>query len=154
MNEIGLELKAKREANGVSVEEVATDLKVKPKDILSLEASKTDEFKDVLFLKNLIRDYAKYLGLDSDKMLDRFNEFLFDMTSKIPILAIEQANKEKRENKKIGSPYTVIKEKKSVGKIVGLIVILLIVAVIIGIVVSKVFVNDDIDDSVTYVIGR
>ncbi len=155
MNEIGLELKAKREANGVSIDEAATDLKVKPKDIMNLEASKKDEFKDVLFLKNLIRDYAKYLGLDSDKMLDKFNEFLFDFTSKIPVTAIEQAKKEKKEDKKIGSPYTMTTEKKKTGKMVGIIVMILVIAIVIGVVVSKVFFGSKMNDNViTYVVGR
>ena len=80
MNEIGLRLKEKREENGVSIEEAATDLKVRPSQLSSLEAGKKDDFKDVLFLKYLIRDYAKYLGLDSEQMVDKFNEFLFDYT--------------------------------------------------------------------------
>ena len=40
MKEIGLKLKEKREENGVSIEEAAEDLKVRPKQILSLEEGK------------------------------------------------------------------------------------------------------------------
>ena len=92
MKDIGLKLKEKREENGVSIEEVAEDLKMRPSQIISLEEGKKEDFKDVLFLKYFIRDYAKYLGLDGEEMVDEFNEFLFDFTSKIPIEEIEKAN--------------------------------------------------------------
>ena len=77
MKEIGTKLKEKREENGVSVEEVSEDLKVRPRQIISLEEGKKDDFKDILFLKYFIRDYAKYLGLDENELVDEFNEFLF-----------------------------------------------------------------------------
>ena len=85
MKNIGLKLKDKREENGLSIEEVAEDLKMRPSQISSIEEGKTEDFKDVFYLKYFIRDYAKYLGLDSERILDEFNEYLFDMTSKIPI---------------------------------------------------------------------
>ncbi len=141
MNEIGIELKAKREENGVSVEEAANDLRIKPKDILNLESGKKEEFKDVLFLKNLIRDYAKYLGLDSEKMLDKFNEFLFDFTSRIPVDVIEQAKKEKKEDKKIGSPYTNVAKNKSMGKIVIIVIVVLVIVAIGCVLLSKLLVK-------------
>ena len=37
MKDIGLKLKEKREENGVSIEEVAEDLKMRPSQIISLE---------------------------------------------------------------------------------------------------------------------
>ena len=74
MKDIGLKLKEKREENGVSIEEVAEDLKMRPSQIISLEEGKKEDFKDVLFLKYFIRDYAKYLGLDGEEMVDEFNE--------------------------------------------------------------------------------
>ena len=97
MKNIGLKLKDKREENGLSIEEVAEDLKMRPSQISSIEEGKTEDFKDVFYLKYFIRDYAKYLGLDSERILDEFNEYLFDMTSKIPIELIKEAKKDKNE---------------------------------------------------------
>ena len=77
MKNIGLKLKDKREENGLSIEEVAEDLKMRPSQISSIEEGKTEDFKDVFYLKYFIRDYAKYLGLDSERILDEFNEYLF-----------------------------------------------------------------------------
>ena len=112
MKNIGTKLKDKREENGLSIEEVAEDLKMRPSQISSIEEGKTEDFKDVFYLKYFIRDYAKYLGLDSEKILDEFNEYLFDMTSKIPVDLIEKAKQEKKSDEEVISPYTKEDKKK------------------------------------------
>ena len=54
--------------------------------------------------------YAKYLGLNSTTVIDEFNEYLFEYTSKIPVKEIERAmtknSKNEKEELKINSPYT------------------------------------------------
>ena len=100
MKEIGLKLKLKREENGVSLEEAADDLKMRVSQLESIEEGRQDEFKDVFSLKYFIRDYAKYLGLDGDAMLDSFNEYLFEQTSKISLEEIEEAKRQKEEKDK------------------------------------------------------
>ena len=155
MKDIGLKLKEKREENGVSIEEVAEDLKMRPSQIVSLEEGKKEDFKDVLFLKYFIRDYAKYLGLDGEELVDDFNEFLFDYTSKIPLEEIEKAKLNNINKKDVVSPYTNV---GSVNKNVLRLFIVLIVVVVLFIVgyfvMSNVKGNDFQDDNVTYVIRR
>lgn len=108
MNEIGVKLKETRESIGVSIEEAAEDLKIRPAQIEAIEAGNMEEFNDVYNLKYFIRDYAKYLGLDYEDMVDEFNEYLFDYTSKLSLDAIKKAKKEesKEEPNHIASPYT------------------------------------------------
>lgn len=114
MKDIGQKLKSKREDNGLSVSEVATDLKLRQSQITSIENGEKDDFKDVFELKNIIMDYAKYLGLDGEKLIDEFNEYMFDCTSKIPISAIQEAiDSDKKKKKKVSSPYTVRKRDKN-----------------------------------------
>lgn len=154
MKNIGLKLKDKREENGLSIEEVAEDLKMRPSQITSIEEGKTEDFKDVFYLKYFIRDYAKYLGLDSEKLLDEFNEYLFDITSKIPIDLIEQAKKEKKESNEAVSPYTKETKKIKVPKlIIGLFI--LIVLIVIGYIIASNYKGNDFSDSnITYSIRR
>ena len=157
MKNIGLKLKEKRIQNGLSIDEVAEDLKLRPSQIESIEEGRKDDFKDIFYLKYFIRDYAKYLGLDSDKMLDEFNEYLFDETSKIPVDMIKEAKKEKSEVVSIEkvSPYTKSSKKKlGVPKIIiGLIA--LVVLIIVGyILVSNYKGNDFSDKNITYSIRR
>ena len=154
MKNIGLKLKDKREENGLSIEEVAEDLKMRPSQISSIEEGKTEDFKDVFYLKYFIRDYAKYLGLDSEKILDEFNEYLFDITSKIPIDLIEQAKKEKKESNETVSPYTKETSKIKVPKlIIGLFI--LIVLIVVGYIIASNYKGNDFsDNNITYSIRR
>ena len=132
MKEIGEKLKEARESIGVSIEEVAEDLKLRPSQIENIEAGNTEAFKDVFYLKYFIRDYAKYLGLDKEDLIDEFNEYLFDYTSRISLEDIKAAKKKKKENKKIKSPYTA--ERRNRGKMIMLAVYMIIVVLIILIV--------------------
>lgn len=143
MKEIGLKLKLKREANGVSIEEAAEDLNVKEKELKSIEEGNKDNFKDILVLKSMIKDYAKYLGLDGEEILDNFNEVLFEQTSRISLEEIEEAKKEKEireKDLKVLSPYT--KKSKKLQKkyfiILGIIILIIILLLlIIGIIMIK-----------------
>ena len=155
MKEIGIKLKEKREENGVSVEEAAEDLKLRPSQIISIEEGKKEDFDDVFYLKYFIRDYAKYLGLDGEKLVDEFNEYLFDYTSKIPVEIIENAKKEKKEVKKdYVSPYTIKQKDKSFPKSVLIIALIVIVLLVGYFVISKFSKNEFSDTDMTYVIRR
>ena len=116
MKEIGATLKEAREEMGVSLEEVASDLKLRVSQLEDIESGNLDAFKDVFYLKYFIRDYAKYLGLNYEDMIDEFNEYLFDYTSKISIDDIRKAKKkinkkQAKEERKIVSPYTLERKK-------------------------------------------
>ena len=155
MKDIGLKLKEKREENGVSVEEAAEDLKMRPSQIISLEEGKKEDFKDIVFLKYFMREYAKYLGLDGEKMVDEFNEFLFDFTSKIPVEAIEKAKSSNIKTKEVVSPYTNVKEGNKALKMIILSVVIVVVLAILGyFIASYVSGNDFQDTNVTYQIRR
>lgn len=145
MKEIGEKLKDARENIGISIEEAAEDLKLRPSQIEDIEEGNMDAFQDVFFLKYFIRDYSKYLGLDYEDLVDEFNEYLFDYTSKISLSDIKKAQSQlketKKEENKIASPYTKLqKDKTSNIVIIGLIVA--IAAIIIAI-VSIVVINSN-----------
>ena len=154
MKDIGLKLKEKREENGVSIEEVAEDLKMRPSQIISLEEGKKEDFKDVVFLKYFIRDYAKYLGLNGEELVDEFNEFLFDFTSKIPLEEIEKAKLSNVNRKDVVSPYTKVPSDKRGIRIILGIVGLIVLLIILYFVMSNVRGNDFMDDNITYTIRR
>ena len=109
MKEIGEKLREARDNIGISLEEAAEDLKVLPSQIETIENGEMDKFKDVFSVKYFIRDYAKYLGLKYEDLVDEFNEYLFDYTSKLSIDDIKNAKKKevKKEEPKISSPYTL-----------------------------------------------
>lgn len=155
MKDLGQKLKLKREENGVSLEEAASDLKMRVSQLESIEDGRKDDFKDVFSLKYFIRDYAKYLGLDGEEMLDEFNEYLFEETSRISIEDIEAAIKEKEEkekNMKILSPYTVVtkEDKKKKYIIMAVIVGLALIGIIAYAFISNQNKNDFINETISY----
>lgn len=151
MKEIGEKLRETRESIGVSIEEAAEDLKMRPSQIENIEAGNMDAFKDVFSLKYFIRDYSKYLGLDYEDMIDEYNEYLFDYTSKLSLDDIKKAKKKMNKNKKdttkrIASPYTVQKRKLEIPPVVIYLVLIITIILVAYLVVS--FFNKDNDDFV------
>lgn len=148
VKEIGETLKEARENIGISIEEAANDLKLRPSQIENIEAGNKEAFKDIFYLKYFIRDYAKYLGLNYEEMIDEFNEYLFDYTSKISLDDIKKAKKkiekkEKKSEKKIASPYTLDKKKKIYIPTFVIYTILIVVLITIICYVVSIFKKDN-----------
>ena len=105
-----------REDAGVSILEASKDLDIKEVILENIEEGNIGCFKDIFILKDYIYDYAKYLGINPDKIIDDFNEYMFEYTSKIPVKEIERQIEEqeaRQEKKEISSPYTVQSKKKN-----------------------------------------
>ena len=135
MKEIGEELREKRESMGLSLEEAASDIDYKASQLKAIEEGNFKDFKDKFLLKTIIVDYAKYLGLETEDIIDEFNDFVFESTSKIPLNEIAKASKklEKMDNGKIASPYTNTEaNRKNYVKyiVIGLLAILFLCAAI------------------------
>ena len=94
MKEIGESFKNARETIGISKEEVVKDLNITESQLDNLEDGNVNAFKDVFFLKDLIRKYSRYLNLDEEANIDKFNDFIFSYTSKIPIDEILEQTRE------------------------------------------------------------
>lgn len=114
LKELGEYLRQTRIKNGVSTTEAAEDLELSTSQLDNIESGNVKAFKDVYDLKEYIKQYAKYLGLDPDKVVDEFNGFLFEHTSKISIEDIRMAARkmDEKDNNKVHSPYTIIRKKK------------------------------------------
>ena len=141
MKELGEYLKHTRIDNGVSMEEAAEDLGLSTSQLDNIESGNVRAFKDVYSLKQYVRQYAKYLGLDPEKVVDEFNGFLFEHTSKISLEDIKDAQRklEEKEQKKIKSPYTIVHKKKlSIWPFVMIPVVILLLFIIIYLIVSSI----------------
>ena len=148
MKEIGEKLKEARENIGISVLEAAEDLKIDASQIINIENGEVEQFQDVFNLKYFIRDYAKYLGLNKEQIIDDFNEYLFDYTSKISLDDIKKEIKIKNEDK-IKSPYTI--ERKSEKIYQNFIYIAIVVLLITICVLLYTILNDnETEDNLVY----
>ena len=162
MKDIGNIFKEKREEIGVKLEEAASDLDITVAQLENLEDGNINAFKDIFFLKELIKKYATYLNVDGEKMIEEFNDFVFDFTSRIPVDEIEQKVKEieiineKETRKRISSPYTRKKVRKAKMKLVYFFSILTIILVSATLIFLNVFLsskkelNYNIGSEITY----
>lgn len=149
MKEIGEAFKEAREKIGLSIDEVCNDLDVTPAQIDNLEAGSINAFKDVFFLKDLIASYAKYLNLDQNGLVEEFNAYMFDYTSRIPIDEILSKTKElelkEKDTKKIISPYTKKSKEVKKGRWVMVGVITIVAISVLGLIVYS-FVDKNADE--------
>ena len=131
MEEVAELLKTTREESGIELSEVSKDLDVSEIVLTNIEEGKIGSFKDIFALKEYISNYAKYLGLDDKKVLDEFNEYLFEYTSKIPIKEIEKTLEinTKEINEEIQSPYTTEKPKNR--KVLYIFIYLLVLVLVV-----------------------
>ena len=143
MKELGEKFKEAREKTGISLEEVAVDLGYKVSQLEEIEEGNYKDFKDKFLLKSIIADYAKYLGFDSEEIIDEFNTFVFESTSKIPIDEIAKASKNvsKDTDDQIASPYTTTEEPKKVPLII-IIALVALLMVFIGFLCYHLFFED------------
>ena len=152
MKELGEEFRILRKSNGVSIDEASSDLGITPKELECLENGNFKVFKDVYELKKVILNYAKYLGVNEDKIIDVFNDFLFEKTSKISKSDIEKIKNKEMEEEKVSSPYTKVgKTRYDFAPVVLLIVLLVFISLVVYLVLAF-FKNND--DSVAVLKGR
>ena len=153
INQIGLTLKETREKNSISLEEAGKDLDIKPLILANIEAGNSGCFKDIFELKEYIASYAKYLGLDAQKMVDKFNEYLFEYTSKIPIKEIEEKIKEQKKQEdsedRVFSPYT----KQINVKNKHIVWIYVIIAIVVALVIFWAVKQITVDNTKTSVVS-
>ena len=147
MKDIGSQFEEKRREIGIKLEEAASDLEITVAQLENLEDGNVNAFKDIFFLKELIKKYAIYLNLDDNKIMEEFNDFVFDFTSKIPVEEIGEKVKEivtqneKETRKKISSPYTRKKVRKAKLRPVYVFTLVTVLLVSITFILLNVFLN-------------
>ena len=149
MKDIGSLFLDTREAAGLSLEEVSSDLNLEKVILENIEDGKTGAFT----LKKYISNYAKYLGLDADKIVDEFNEYVFETTSKIPVKDIEKEIEEntKGNEEKVFSPYTR-HEKKPNNVLYVLVYVLIVILAVFAVfwAVKQITVNTRVASEISY----
>ncbi len=156
LNGIGELFRVTREEAGVSIGEASKDLDIKEVILENIEDGNIGCFKDIYVLKDYIYNYSKYLGIDADKVIDDFNEYMFEYTSRIPIDEIEkkiqEQNSAKNEKNEISSPYT--KEYKKQNKSIYVLLYCVIIFVIMFVVfwsIKQITVNKETASFISYV---
>lgn len=141
MNEIGENFRNARISSSLDLEEVSSDTNIPIMALEQIEEGAIGSFKDIFLLKEYLKDYAKYLGLNGDAIIDKFNEYMFEYTSKIPTEEIERIIEEQERTKDDTPPQGVqaispylnpqVKDKHSKITFTIIIIIILIALAII-----------------------
>ena len=70
---VGAELKQAREARGLSVADVAQQLKFAPRQLEALEEDRFDVLPGGTFARGMVRSYARLLKLEAEPLIERMN---------------------------------------------------------------------------------
>jgi cytoskeletal protein RodZ len=69
----GEELKREREIRGISLKEIADDTKISKRFLEALERNDHRTLPAPVFTRGFVRQYARYLGLNAEDMVNRYN---------------------------------------------------------------------------------
>ncbi len=129
MKNTGKKLKAARESQRVSINEVSMATKISPRMIQAIEDGDVNALPAKTFLRGFVQSYASYLKLDVDELLEVFHE---EMGSTLPeTRPIENSSIDEEREEKKAPP--LLHEKSIWPKVIGGAVILLLVFIIIGV---------------------
>ncbi len=70
---IGQRLSEKRRESGRTIKEIELVLKIRSSYLEALENDNFDKLPSIIYARAFLSDYASYLGLDKDKILDEFD---------------------------------------------------------------------------------
>lgn len=116
MRTVGQILKETREAKFYSLEEVEKAIKIRKEILIALEADDYQKLPPPTFVQGFIKNYAKFLGLDKEKLLAIFRRE-FPENRKKPYIMDAFAN-----------PVTETKLKITPGRVLGLAVGLVVLS--------------------------
>jgi cytoskeleton protein RodZ len=75
LKELGSRLKAEREQQGLTVEQMMELTKLSRVNVHAIEDGNKDDFPHPVYAKGFIKNYAKALGLDSEEIGNEFSKF-------------------------------------------------------------------------------
>lgn len=70
----GEELRREREIRGISLKEIADATKISKRFLEAIEKNEHKTLPAPVFTRGFIREYARYLGLNADDMVSRYNQ--------------------------------------------------------------------------------
>src|SRR3954452_13852266 len=69
----GEELRREREIRGISLKEIADSTKISKRFLEAIERNDHRTLQAPVFTRGFVREYARYLGLSSEDMVNRYN---------------------------------------------------------------------------------
>ena len=76
MPSVGEQLKSAREAQGKSLDDIGSELKIRADHVAALEVGDFDKFDAPIFVRGFIRSYCRILKLDTNALVVQLNQEL------------------------------------------------------------------------------
>ncbi|WP_027722666.1 helix-turn-helix domain-containing protein [Maridesulfovibrio zosterae] len=119
LKELGSRLRAERERQGFTIEQIMELTKVSRVNITAIESGNHKEFPHQVYAKGFIKNYAKNLGLDAEEIGEEFTKIITESPYDEDVLASERATH---------SEYSAPRK----GGSLGTIVLVFVLAVLVG----------------------
>jgi cytoskeletal protein RodZ len=74
MASLGQDLKRERELRGISLKEISSSTKISLRFLQALEEDRLDILPGSFFIKAILKNYAKFIGLEEDYVLNKYYE--------------------------------------------------------------------------------
>lgn len=81
---LGEFLRSERERRGLSIEQVASATKISQRVLYALESDHYSDLPALPFVRGFVKNYAKFIGLDGNQVLNRYREFLENHSKERP----------------------------------------------------------------------
>ena len=91
MENFGEELRKEREARNISLEEISKATKIHIKFLKAIEENNFDILPGEFFIRNFLKAYANYIGLDEKEILNRYYQYR-------PKISYEKEEKKTKRN--------------------------------------------------------
>ncbi len=72
MSQLGERLRQARESQGIALAEAAADTRIRQQSLVALEEGQFDRLPNDVVARGFIRNYAQYLGLPPDELIDQY----------------------------------------------------------------------------------
>jgi|GEM_PF-517581 len=92
---IGAELRRRREALGLDLDDVAAAIRIPPRHIESIETARHKALPARIYAIGFVRSYADYLGMDARAAVERFKKEALELAAR-PVLLFPEPATERR----------------------------------------------------------
>lgn len=130
MKQTGQILKASREEQRITLNEVSMATKINLRLLTSIESGDTNSLPAKTFLRGFVQSYAAFLKLDVDKILQVFHE---EMGTTLPVDDDEMPSQKIEEKSEPAKPLQLLQDRGIIPKIAAGAGILLLIFIIIGV---------------------
>ncbi len=100
-------LKREREMRGIALEDVAGAIRLSAKQLEAIEANEYHKLPHPVYVKGFIRAYARYLGLDENDAVLRFEAYWQDIDKESPLIFVPEEESLPAERERPRTPYMV-----------------------------------------------